>query len=76
MIRQAILTAATWIVVLVMWAYIGVGLARQFDPEQLRPHPSYTNEYVERLEREKIYYERQAHWYQNGWENLTKILGE
>ena len=26
MIRQTILTAVTWIVVLVMWAYIGVSL--------------------------------------------------
>lgn len=76
MIRQTILTAVTWIVVLVMWAYIGAGLAKQFDPKNLYPRPSYTQEYVERLERQKIYFEKQAHWYQTGWENLTRILGK
>ena len=76
MIRQTILTAVTWIVVLVMWAYIGAGLAKQFDPEKLYPRPSYTQEYVERLDAQKIYHEKQANWYQESYITIKQLLGE
>lgn len=53
--REKILNLITGILLFTMMAYIGFGLARQFDPQELvhlHTHPAYTNEAYERQERE------------------------
>lgn len=76
MLNERILTVLSWIAVLSMFAYIGWGLGRQFEPSPLTIlHSTYTNEYVERLEQTKIKYQQQASWYEDGYNGITKILG-
>ena len=57
--RERILNFITAIAIFVMMAYIGFGLARQFDPQEiihLHTHPAYTNESYERQERELAHF--------------------
>ena len=65
----------TWISVLTMFAVIGWFMNGIFMPDKIyAKHPAYTAEYVQRLEVQKIYYQKQAAWYERGWETITKLL--
>lgn len=68
--REWILKIVSWVSIVVMFAYIGAGLAKQFDPDnigQATIRPIYTEAYVEELILEKIYYKK-------GFKEIEEIL--
>ena len=62
------------VLVFVMMFYIMNSLARQFDPENYKPHTLYTEQYVQNLQRENAYNRQQAEWYEKSYDEITRIL--
>ena len=75
MIPERILNALSLSLVILFMAVICWYLADGWMPDKIyAKHPVYTAEYVQRLEGQKIYYQKQAAWYERGWEKITKML--